>query len=294
MVSVIVPAYNAEIYIERCVKSVLSQSCPLFELIIVNDGSTDQTANICKDLCGSYDNCYILEQNNSGVSAARNKGLSQAKGEWIVFLDSDDYLEPGYVEMVEKHSSENNVDFLLFNFTTIGREQKPQSEQEYIYTSNLLLIDGLMRYDTEAFRSTSLNSPWAKAYRAEVIRGAHLYFDDKITMGEDMLFNLSYYMLVRKFIYVDRHLYNYQFSKDSLTRKFDANLVEIDRVFHEKMSKILEEHGLLEKYRPQIEAFLLDGYLSCLKRCLFHPENPQTSALKFRFAKELTLSLIHI
>ncbi|GEM_PF-1766222 len=288
MVSVILPAYNAEKYIERCVKSVLSQSCPLFELIIVNDGSTDQTVNICKKLCEPYNNCFILEQNNSGVSAARNRGLSQAKGEWIVFLDSDDYLEPDYVETVEKYSTGYNVDFLLFNFTTIGREQKIQSGQEYVYNANKLLIDGLMRSNTEVFRNTSLNSPWAKAYRLEMIRGAHLHFDDKITMGEDILFNLSYYLLVKKFVYVDRSMYNYQFSKGSLARKFNINLIEVDRAFHERMLKILEKQNLIKHYESQIGAFLLDGYLSCLKRCLFHPENPQDSALRFRYAKELT------
>lgn len=290
MVSIIVPAYNAEKYIERCVKSVLSQSCPLFELIIVNDGSTDQTANICKNLCESYNNCFILEQNNSGVSAARNRGISQAKGEWIVFLDSDDYLEQDYVETVEKYSTGDNVDFLLFNFTTIGREQKPQSGQEYVYNVNQLLIDGLMRYNTKVFRNTSLNSPWAKAYRLDTIRGANLHFEDRITMGEDMLFNLSYYMLVRNFVYVDRSMYHYQFSKCSLARKFDINLVDIDRAFHESMSKILKVKGLIEQYEPQIGAFLLDGYLSCLKRCLFHSENTQPSAQKFCCAKELTNS----
>lgn len=195
MVSIIIPAYNAEKYIERCIKSVLSQSCSSFELIIINDGSTDSTDKICKKLCALHSNCYILEQTNMGVSVARNLGISRAKGEWIIFLDSDDYLEPNYVEIIEEYSSTTvNIDFMLFNYAISGRrrtQNRRDSGEKSIYKDNRLLVDGLMNSHSDLFQNTSLFTPWAKAYRSKIIQESSLYFENDVTRGEDMLFNLS-------------------------------------------------------------------------------------------------------
>lgn len=290
MVSIIVPAYNAEKYIERCIKSVLAQSSHLYELIIINDGSTDQTAAICKQLCKNNDNCIVLEQSNSGVSSARNKGISYAQGEWIVFLDSDDYLEPDYVETVEKYSADCNVDFILFNYTAVGIESERQKEQNYYYTDNRMLIEKLMRYNKNIFCGASLNSPWAKAYRREIIYRSQLQFEEKIDMGEDLLFNLSYYTQVHQFVHIGRDMYHCQVSNNSLSRRFDLNLVQVDREFHQKLSEILTVNKLIEQYENQCKMFALDGYLSCLKRCLFHPKNSTAYMKRVQTAKSMSNS----
>ena len=94
LISVIVPAYNVEPYIEKCVKSIINQDYPNLEIILVNDGSKDKTGELCDKLKETDDRIQVIHQNNRGLSAARNSGLDLAHGEWIAFLDSDDWIEP--------------------------------------------------------------------------------------------------------------------------------------------------------------------------------------------------------
>ncbi len=292
MVTIIVPVYNAEKYIERCIKSVLSQSCSSFELIIVNDGSTDSTDKICKNICSPHANCYILEQPNMGVSAARNYGISRATGKWIAFLDSDDFLEPDFVETLEKYSSTDNADFMLFNYSVIGRDIMHNNIRSWggVYQDNHLLIDGVINSNSNIFSKTSLRSPWAKAYRTKIIHENNLHFEKDVTIGEDMLFNLAYYFLIRNFIYVDRVVYNYQYSDDSFSRRFNSNLIETDIAFHKNMNQILDKYRLVKQYENQTGKFIVNGYLSCLKRCIFNPENPEPYSKRVKKAIELTKS----
>lgn len=287
MVSIVVPAFNAEKYIERCIESVLKQTNSNFELIIVNDGSTDNTSNICRKLMQKCVNVQLIDQNNMGGSAARNNGLAKANGDWIVFLDSDDTLSPDYVEIIE-NESKKNIDFLLFDYATMNKSKKYYSGQTTAYEDKMLLIDCVMKKDKGVFKNASLNSPWAKAYKKEIIDSNDIKFDSSISMGEDILFNISYFFCIKKFLYISRCVYNYQVSQNSLARKYDQNLISVDKQFLVKLNDLMKKHKLDRLYESQLDLYAIDGYLSCLKRCLFHPHNLQSSKKRFEMAEKIT------
>ena len=115
-ISIIVPIYNVEYYIEDCVKSILGQSYRNLEIIFVNDGSTDNSIDILKDLISNDHRCSIVSQKNGGLSSARNKGLSVSTGEYVTFIDSDDFLKESYIEELYKNLINNLADISIAGF----------------------------------------------------------------------------------------------------------------------------------------------------------------------------------
>ena len=119
MISVIVPVYNLENYLNRCIDSVLRSTYADFELILIDDGSTDASPRICRDYAGRDNRVRLLRQENRGVSAARNRGLEVCRGEWVVFVDGDDCISEDFLELIARESG-RNPDLMLFDFTEEG------------------------------------------------------------------------------------------------------------------------------------------------------------------------------
>lgn len=113
LISVIIPVYNAEKYIERCVKSIQNQTYTHFELILVNDGSTDNSLNLCEILASNDERIVVVNRDNGGASAARNTGLAHIRGNYVIFADSDDYVSPSYLENL--YLQQNKVIMILYN-----------------------------------------------------------------------------------------------------------------------------------------------------------------------------------
>jgi len=152
MVSIIVPVYNSEKYIERCIVSVMKQTNPNWELIIVDDGSTDKSADIIDRIARNEKKIRYYYQNNSGAGMARNLGITKATGDYIAFLDSDDYLSKDYIESIEQHDSD-------VIFLDLQRVEKKKRIIESISKYRSKSIDDLIRYQmTSAI-------PWGGAER---------------------------------------------------------------------------------------------------------------------------------
>ena len=117
-VSVIVPLYNAEKYAKRCIESVLRQTYNNYELILIDDGSKDRTGEICDHYADIDSRIKVIHKKNGGVSSARNKGLQEAQGEWITFLDADDWIEPNFLKIVED-SSDHSIDWIFAQWRTV-------------------------------------------------------------------------------------------------------------------------------------------------------------------------------
>ena len=115
LISIIIPVYNVESYLNQCLESLKHQTLKDFEVILVNDGSTDNSLSICKEYSSLLPNCQIIEQKNQGVSVARNTGIQNASGNYFYFMDSDDYLENEALELCFEKAESNNLDFVLFD-----------------------------------------------------------------------------------------------------------------------------------------------------------------------------------
>lgn len=189
IISVIVPAYNAEACICKCIESVLKQTLDNFELIIVNDGSTDDTLEICKKYLKDK-RVHLIDKNNGGVSSARNAGIKEAQGEYITFVDVDDYVSADLCSTLVDNIEKNDVDLCICGFNLdINGKVKAQFLPSELVRNRSYNISELFNVFEEIYIGNYFNSPWAKCYKGKLISHE---FNKEFSLGEDLLFNLNY------------------------------------------------------------------------------------------------------
>lgn len=203
--SVIIPVYNAEKTLRRCVDSLLAERCADAEIILVNDGSKDRSGEICREYVAREDCIRYIEKENGGVSTARNAGLDAATGEFVLFVDSDDYVVPGYFSTIDKVCEETPGDLIQFSRQfddgkgAVGAPNQPQSARSR---------DELMPLIVDAICRKAINSPWAKLYKRDLIEKHSIRFPVGASVAEDRVFNIVYsyyihsYVVTEKFVYV--------------------------------------------------------------------------------------------
>lgn len=206
LVSIIVPVYNTAEYVEECIQSILSQSYKNIELILVNDGSTDGSDIVCKKY-EHLPNVLYIEQSNSGVVVARKRGVEEAHGDWIMFVDSDDLLlEDGVLELMQLSTGVDIVIGISGVNNSLFKKTDCFEWDEYIY--------GL--YDTSIH-----GGPWAKLFKRELISNCSLAFEYKIRRGQDVLMNLAIANVNRKKVPVcKKSVYYYRMRESSTTHIF--------------------------------------------------------------------------
>lgn len=230
-VSIIVPMYNAEKYIERCVDSVLRQTNPNWELILVNDGSTDNTLSIANRYTETDKRIRLIDGVNQGVSCARNKGITAAEGQITIFLDSDDWIEDCCVDIILKNW-ENNLDVVVFDYYESNEQEGKKHmccfDKEY-YDENdaghffLLSLLGYYEcvFQKDVYR---IRAPWAKAYNTSAIQGRRSFLPT-VKLGEDAAFNIQTFLSANKVKYVDCAIYNYYINPTSTVRQIHYDMV---------------------------------------------------------------------
>lgn len=226
-ISVIVPVYNVEKYLHRCIDSILSQTFKDFELLLIDDGSPDNCGKICDEYAQQDNRVRVFHKPNGGVSSARNLGLDNARGEWIAFVDSDDYVEVDYLDELVSYSRRYDVDYVL-TLNTI---------KEYTNDSCLILQPSNYSDLFSLYRILKYGSPWAKLFKNELIKSLNLRFNTNIHMGEDAMFGLHYLMGTKNIAIIQSNRYIYDQSRpDSLTKitnSYDSELLaklELDRI----------------------------------------------------------------
>ena len=204
--SVIIPVYNVEKYINRCVKSILSHRYNDLEIILIDNGSTDSSGSICDTYASEYSNISVYHIENHGVGAARNFGLSKARGEFIYFVDSDDYLVGNlFADFDDKLVSD--LDLAVFSYYNSFEEdltEKQRTEKSLPFKGNYDK-DGFIKIFKELFLSDMLYTVWNKIYRREFLLENNLSFE-QYELGEDVRFNLDIYRKVNK-IYLSQDSY---------------------------------------------------------------------------------------
>lgn len=190
-ISVIVPVYNSEQTIERCVNSICNQTFSDIEIILVDDGSIDASGNLC-DALASYDSrIIVIHKKNQGVSSARNCGIDIAKGEYLIFVDSDDYLPLHYCESMLAAKQQWGENTFIWSAFKVVSDNRRVAEEKISYSTDVFSV--LCRKDVLklSFRGL-LNSPCNKLYSVKAIHDNNLYMDESISIAEDLLFNLHY------------------------------------------------------------------------------------------------------
>lgn len=206
MVSIIIPVYNIEKYVEKCLNSLKRQTYNNFEAIIVDDGSTDSTGSICERISRNDERFKIFHKKNEGVSVARNFGLSKAKGLYIGFVDGDDYLDEDYLKILVGCMKRDNIDLVCVDyFLDLQGEIIIHSSDEES-SNNLSREEAINKLsDRNCFQGYL----WNKLFKKEIIEKNKLLFDKRVKIWEDMLFCLRYLTYCYGIVYIQKPLYYY-------------------------------------------------------------------------------------
>ena len=269
-ITVIVPVYNVEHYLDKCLDSVIKQTYKNIEIIVVNDGSTDNSGEICQEYAQKDNRIVYIEKENGGLSDARNAGLDQMTGSYVTFVDSDDWIEQDYVETLYQKITEYQADIAIGNYYSFDEERSlflfhilGDSYYEKAH-DNVSIFENL--YENQEMRSFALISAWGKLYKARLFE--QLSFDIG-KLGEDGYLNQKVYLLSEKVIYLNKGLYAYRIRKGSLSRiwteKWMHALVDAmsERItLLANMGYPLEKH--LAIYRQMLEFSLANGQASGL------------------------------
>lgn len=223
-ISVIIPVYNASSFISKCIKSVLNQTYNDFELILINDGSTDNTLNICNTFAKNDSRIIIISKKNEGVSIARNIGIDNSSGDYITFIDADDYIEKFHLENLIVNS---DSDFVFTGYKNYGKSKCDfQITRNYRQDSKTFVKDLLVEYDERSDTSCGLQYPWAKLYKNSIIQQYHLRFPVGMKYGEDTCFVWNYLIHCKTVYCKAGGTYRYFIS--GLSPKYKLSLVEFD------------------------------------------------------------------
>ena len=196
LVSIIIPVYNAERTLCKCLDSILEQDFNNYEIILVNDGSKDSSIDICKQYGSKHQNISVINQNNAGVSSARNAGLDVAKGDWITFIDSDDYIEVGFFNCLDTY----NEDLIILNSKNLS-PSGDISDSLFTKTNHQLhKKNSITHFISNNIDKTLLRAPWAKFYKKELIKD--IRFDTKMKIGEDSHFVFRYLCNIKSIQYL--------------------------------------------------------------------------------------------
>lgn len=256
LLSLIIPVYNQELYIERCLSAIELQKSNKIEVIIIDDGSSDQSKNIISEYCYRNNNFYYFYQKNSGVSSARNFGLQKAQGTYVSFIDPDDKIRDDYVEKVLEVIQNKSIEMLCFN----AKRVKFDGTKSNILTLNNARIkvyphDGINGYLLGYLYDLIEAYVWNKIYNMNVIRKYHITFDCNQKICEDLLFNAEYIEHINEIETVNFSLYEYYIYKNSAIHGYKPYSVYqyirfIDAFNHiaYKNNYVIPAHNLMSFY----------------------------------------------
>ena len=238
LISIIVPIYNVEGYLSQCLDSIIAQTYPDWECILVDDGSKDGSGRICDDYQDEDKRFKVIHKPNGGVSSARNIGLEQARGEWVFFSDADDLLEVDALETLIK-GTESGSPFVMAGFNKLSEDRTLLETSPKEIIKEISVEEAIM----EQYKPSDFSYQgylWCKLFRLDIIKNNHLKFDEGISFNEDGLFIMQYICCLKdKVYYSTKPVYNYiehgSSAMGSMTNHFNPKFVtHFDSVLKQK------------------------------------------------------------
>ena len=227
-ISIVIPAFNCEKTIGRCLDSALAQTWSNTEIIAVDDGSTDQTGSILDTYQKEHGNIRVIHQENSGVAAARNAGIKAAEGVWLVTLDADDYIDPEMLKAMHDAAAAADAQLCICGFRMVYEEDKRKEVRQLAEDFEGDLAELLNTVLLPLYDRQLLNNQNNKLYRLDLIREHEIFYDPAMQINEDLWFSLTYLRYCREIAVLKRPFLNYTQHKDgeSLVSRFHENAVE--------------------------------------------------------------------
>lgn len=290
VISVIIPIYNSETFLGGCIQSVIEQSYKKWELILVDDGSTDASSEICDKYAKLDNRVKVIHKSNGGVGPARNEGLAMSVGQWVVFIDSDDYICPSYFEDLLSKIDES-VD-LVISFPEVILKDK-------IYKLNHYKEGFVTENDTDKLFSIydlhEHTSPWGKLYRASIIKDNNISFSKDMCFGEDAVFLYTFLLYAHNVFILNKADYCYRGEiEGSLSKRM--NTVDDEYINYSNIHKIV---SLLirQKLITNVDAILklnalIEVYIWRTLNALYH--NPTSYKRRLHIISSLDFSVISL
>jgi glycosyltransferase involved in cell wall biosynthesis len=250
--SVIIPVYNAEKTLHRCLDSLLKQNYASAEIILVNDGSGDSSGEICKKYAAQYEAIVYIEKANGGVSAARNTGLNAASGKYVLFVDSDDYVADGYFQTLDTLCAEFDYDCVIFSQNIVkGASCTPKELSSFESRDLEVCVEKFC----EAYYQKVLNPPHNKRYSRRIIEDNKLRFPEELSIAEDKIFCLQYALYCSSCCITQKTLYNVCVdNENSLSRKPRTDLQQQFAIVDAAVQEILRTADIQESHRQRYMA----------------------------------------
>ena len=287
-VSVIIPVYNVEKFLDECVKSVCNQVLKDIEVLLIDDGSTDSSGVVCNKWRQRDERVKVICQPNQGVSAARNRGIEEAKGEWIAFIDSDDWIEPDYLQVLYENAVKKNADISICGFyfeypdetVTRGHFEKDMvfSGKEEVCQIQIQILAKNM----SAIKNNSgdrIGAPWCKLYNANYIKRNQLEFIPNLRRSQDVVFNLYALEHAETIVYKNIPLYHYRINEESVCSKFSKQILEnVNNYLREMQHFIMKYHRGDEVFAAAFNTKICTSVYKCMFQYFFDERYPGSYA----------------
>lgn len=268
-ISIIVPVYNGELYISKCIDSILSQTFTDFEVIIVNDGSKDKTGEICKEISIKDKRVKIYNKENGGVSSARNHGIDRCSGQYIMFIDSDDWIEQNSLEVLMGNIQNDENDIIIYSRVDDYRSDNKLVKSIIKGISNKMKIDidKMNEYFIYLFKSIDIPSSCNKVFKLDIVKNNNIKYNTSMIFYEDFDFNLRYLLLSKSILVIPDILYHYNINSeiDYISKRDKLNLAEDVHYLLQSLDCFLKKISLKND-----EIIYIYEYITCLYSLCFN------------------------
>lgn len=274
LVSIIMPIYNSEEHLPTTLKSILNQTYKEIEIVLVDDGSKDNSLKVCKNYEAIDKRIRVFTKENEGVSIARNIGIKEAKGKYIQFIDSDDILPENSTSSLVKAGEKHNAEIVIGGFEErIAIRKDKYKIKKYTENEKVFSAQDLASYYMVLKKNKMINALWNKLFNSQIIKNNNVFFNPDLTLGEDLVFNLSCFRVSKTIITIDEIVYFYFIRNGySLSQKYNVNrykvynkLLETEKKFAESFNVDITEYLITNKLYEsifQIESIMKNKEIS--------------------------------
>lgn len=304
--TIILPVYNVQQYLPQCFDSIVSEVNRYkekIEVLMIDDGSTDESGKVADAYADRNPFFKVIHQPNRGVAAARNTGMELAHGEWLYFVDSDDWLAKGCIFSIYKSICEyQDADIIMFDAFQNAESKELKWEHfddEAVWQDkeSIRKLQRGMLYFPGADKKTKvpLAAPWDKLYRRLFLQGHHLRFREELEVLDDMIFNMEAFGAASKIIYCKKRIYHYRHVSDSITNSYKPDRVVQDMkvwhfinhymqdTFRNDNWEVREKEAFLQAYYCRV----IKSFSICCRLCFFHQQNEKNTKDKIRYVKQV-------
>ncbi len=273
-ISVIIPVYNSEIYLKRCIDSVLDQTLNGIEIVLVDDGSTDASPSICDEYARNHENVVVIHKDNAGQGLARNDGLQVIRGRYFAFLDSDDYMDTHAYEAIVDRLDSTGADVCAFGYDKLDSDGTSRYKVK-IRRTEYFGTDGIKKFMLHFFGDDAGDddlrgvSACMSAYKTSIMQEHNIQFpSERVVLSEDTIFNLEYCKYIGKAVTLDNNYYHYCIHEQSHTQRYDSGRISKTDEFCAMLKGYAEYYDIAYETSNRIKMVMWLSIMESIKRAV--------------------------